>query len=229
MPRPKQYDDALRARLIAQAADALAEGGPDALSLRAVAAGAGTSTNAVYTLFGDKVGLVEATIAAAMDSFGAAQNAVLQGEDGSAPEAATAATAPTTTAPTTTMPTPTAAPGATQRLRRLGHAYRDWALAHPTLFAVAFGPKATRGECADLDRAQGAGFQPLLGVVTDLMAVGVFRAGDAEQVALSVWAATHGAVALELAQWPGAPWAAAFFDRHIEAIERAWVAPGPTG
>lgn len=38
----------------------MAEGGPDALSVRAVAAEAGTTTRAVYSLFGSKDGLVAA-------------------------------------------------------------------------------------------------------------------------------------------------------------------------
>lgn len=52
--------DALSARLIDEAARLLAEEGPAGLSLRRVAAAAGTSTMAVYTRFGDKEHLLAA-------------------------------------------------------------------------------------------------------------------------------------------------------------------------
>ena len=60
MGRPKEHDEHTRARLRAAAERLVAEGGPDALSVRAVADEAGTTTRAVYSLFGSKDGLVAA-------------------------------------------------------------------------------------------------------------------------------------------------------------------------
>jgi AcrR family transcriptional regulator len=60
MPRPKQRTPELRQRLLAVAVELLAEQGAAALTARAVARGAQTSTPAVYELFGDKGGLVRA-------------------------------------------------------------------------------------------------------------------------------------------------------------------------
>lgn len=60
MGRPKEHDEETRARLRAAAERLVAEGGPDALSVRAVADEAGTTTRAVYSLFGSKDGLVAA-------------------------------------------------------------------------------------------------------------------------------------------------------------------------
>lgn len=60
MGRPKEHDDQTRMSLRAAAERLVAEGGPDALSLRAVADEAGTTTRAVYSLFGSKDGLVAA-------------------------------------------------------------------------------------------------------------------------------------------------------------------------
>src|SRR4051794_25802141 len=57
VPRPKLRTAALRDVIVEQAAQALDEGGPAALQARAVASAAGTSTAALYELFGDKVGL----------------------------------------------------------------------------------------------------------------------------------------------------------------------------
>ena len=60
MGRPRLHDEDTRAELLATAERLVAEGGPDALSVRTVAEGAGTTTRAVYSLFGSKGGLVQA-------------------------------------------------------------------------------------------------------------------------------------------------------------------------
>jgi AcrR family transcriptional regulator len=60
MGRPKEHDVQTRIALRAAAERLVAEGGPDALSVRAVADIAGTTTRAVYSVFGSKEGLVAA-------------------------------------------------------------------------------------------------------------------------------------------------------------------------
>ena len=60
MGRPKTYDQAAGVALV-DAAEALADaGGPGAVSVRAVAERSGTTTRAVYSVFGSKAGLVAA-------------------------------------------------------------------------------------------------------------------------------------------------------------------------
>ncbi len=54
MGRVKTYDETLRRGLLDQAGVLLSEEGLGALTLRRVASAAGTSTTAVYSLFGDK-------------------------------------------------------------------------------------------------------------------------------------------------------------------------------
>src|SRR5215207_7191330 len=56
--RPRQHGEETRAALRAAAEQLVANGGPYALSVRAVAEQAGTSTRAVYSLFGSKDGLL---------------------------------------------------------------------------------------------------------------------------------------------------------------------------
>ena len=58
MGRPRVHDDDTRATLRAVAEQLVAEGGAPALSVRAVADRAGTSTRAVYSLFGSKDALL---------------------------------------------------------------------------------------------------------------------------------------------------------------------------
>jgi AcrR family transcriptional regulator len=56
--RPRVHDEQTRAALRAAAEQLVAEGGAAAFSVRAVAQRAGTSTRAVYSLFGSKEGLL---------------------------------------------------------------------------------------------------------------------------------------------------------------------------
>jgi AcrR family transcriptional regulator len=67
MGRPREHDERTRAALLEAAESLVAEGGPAAVSVRAVAHAAGTSTRAVYSLFGSKEGLV--VDALARDAF----------------------------------------------------------------------------------------------------------------------------------------------------------------
>ena len=60
MGRPKEHDEATRERLLQAAESLSASEGFDALTVRAVADAAGTSTRAVYALFGSKEGLEQA-------------------------------------------------------------------------------------------------------------------------------------------------------------------------
>jgi AcrR family transcriptional regulator len=58
MGRPREHGEETRAALRAAAEQLVADNGPFALSVRAVAREAGTSTRAVYSLFGSKDGLL---------------------------------------------------------------------------------------------------------------------------------------------------------------------------
>src|SRR6188472_199497 len=67
MGRPREHDERTAAALLAAAERAVAEGGPEALSVRGVANEVGTTTRAVYSLFGSKDGLLAALGARAFD------------------------------------------------------------------------------------------------------------------------------------------------------------------
>src|SRR5689334_460451 len=54
MGRPRLHDDAVRSRLLEAASTVLAQDGVAGLTVRDVAARAGTSTSAVYSLFGGR-------------------------------------------------------------------------------------------------------------------------------------------------------------------------------
>jgi AcrR family transcriptional regulator len=61
--RPKEHGDETRTALRTAAEQLVADGGPYAFSVRAVANAAGTSTRAVYSLFGSRDGLLVDTLA----------------------------------------------------------------------------------------------------------------------------------------------------------------------
>ncbi|WP_369046345.1 TetR/AcrR family transcriptional regulator [Sinomonas sp. P10A9] len=79
MARPTLHDAALRERLLEVTAGGVDRYGPARLSLRQIAADAGTSTTAVYSLFGGKAELLAAVLDGAFASFGTSQRAAADG------------------------------------------------------------------------------------------------------------------------------------------------------
>jgi len=62
-------DVGVRERIVAAALELLGEGGPDAVSTRAVSAAAGVQAPAIYRLFGDKQGLLDAAASQGFRSY----------------------------------------------------------------------------------------------------------------------------------------------------------------
>jgi AcrR family transcriptional regulator len=73
MARPVVHDETLRRRLLDTAASLIARDGAATVSLRSIAATAGTSTTAVYSLFGGKAELLTAVLDDGFASFAASQ------------------------------------------------------------------------------------------------------------------------------------------------------------
>jgi AcrR family transcriptional regulator len=67
MARPREHDERTAAALLAAAERAVERGGDEALSVRRVAEEVGTTTRAVYSLFGSKDGLIARLGAQAFD------------------------------------------------------------------------------------------------------------------------------------------------------------------
>lgn len=81
MARPRVHDAALRTRLLEVASETVATGGEAALTVRSVAAAAGTSASAVYALFGSRDELVAAVSAEGFRRFAAHLAAVPRTDD----------------------------------------------------------------------------------------------------------------------------------------------------
>ncbi|MEU7817193.1 TetR-like C-terminal domain-containing protein [Pseudonocardia sp. NPDC049154] len=123
MPRPKVHDDVLRDRLRARAAELLSAHGVTGLSLRTLAADVGTSTTAVYALFGGKPGLVKSLVD---DAFRRLRR-------------------------TLTAVPPTGDPA--EQLVALGEAYRADALHDPHLYDAMFDRDQLDAESRELQEA----------------------------------------------------------------------------
>lgn len=191
MARPLPHDDALRTRLVELASQAVADSGVQSLSLRRLAAAAGTTTAAVYTLFGGRDGLVRAVVDEGFRRFAAHLDAVPRTQD----------------------------PGAD--LLALGVAYRDNAMTNPHFYRVMFGggPGAGPDEAAS-DPGVPAVARPTFAVLRDAVARlpdERAHADDPEPMALRLWALVHGLVSLELAGLlPGTPDERAL--RYVDAL-----------
>lgn len=195
MPRPKLHDDALRVRLLDIAGAMVTSRGPNALSLRKLAAEAGTSTTAVYALFGGKTEVLRALFIEAFTRFGAHQNAVV----------------------------PSADPLAD--IRALGRAYRASATADPHLYVMMFGSPAPGFAPTPQDwEHAGATFTPLLDAVRRAVAAGLLRDVEPALIATALWANVHGLVSLELgsAMPPRAGAPADVFEAALHAGLDGW-------
>lgn len=81
MGRPREHDDRTRRELLAAAERLLDERGPDSLSVRAIADAAGTTTRAVYSVFGSRSGLLAALAVQLFEDLAAAIDEVPRSED----------------------------------------------------------------------------------------------------------------------------------------------------
>jgi AcrR family transcriptional regulator len=193
--RPKVHDEALRTRLLDEAGRLLSREGPAGLSLRRLAADVGTSTTAVYSLFGGKPGLVRALYLEAFGRFGARLAEVPRTDD-----------------PLTD-------------LVRLGLAYRESALADPHLYAVMFGHVIPEFEPEPDDAAMSlATMDALVDAVGAAVGAGLLVDADPEVIVVSLWAQAHGVVSLELGgAMPPEFDVAANYQRVLAAALRGWL------
>ena len=173
--------NAQREALLDAASEMLMHGGPDAISMRKLAARVGASTMAVYTAFGGKEGLITALFEEAFDRLAAAQNAVPRH------------------------------PEPILWLANLSRAYRDFALKNPSYYSLMISatlplPAALRHDepasCEPTARsiARHPSYQNLLDATEACIAEGSMPADAGPAiVADALWATVHGLCSLELA------------------------------
>jgi AcrR family transcriptional regulator len=193
--RPKLHDEALRIRLLDRAAELLSEEGLEALSLRRLAGEVGTSTTAVYSLFGGKSGLLQAIHDEAFRRFGQHIGAVRPSDDPA------------------------------EDLLRLARAYRHSALADPHMYAVMFGRRFRGFEPDEESKRRAwQTFEPLVDTVRRGIQAGLLVKADPVTLATGCWAAAHGAVWLEICNIlpPDGPDPVELYETTLRAVVRGW-------
>jgi AcrR family transcriptional regulator len=184
MPARRSAPDELRTRLLDVALRMLEESGPEALRARQLTAEAGTSTQAVYTLFGGMAGLFREIVREGFVRFDRHVAGVPRTDD-----------------PVTDC-------------FAQGMAYRDWALRHPQLYRLMFGltggtdrvhaewDLTGAGMRSSIPEAQAA-FDHLVRAVDRMREAGRIRDIDPAAAAGQIWSAMHGYVLLEIAGYFG--------------------------
>jgi AcrR family transcriptional regulator len=147
----------------------MAQGGIEAISMRAVAERVGVTATALYHYFQNKQELVDRVVRSAFERFGAHLD-----------EAA--------------RPHPV---GSVGRITALGEAYIRFAVENEAYFRLIFSIELK--DPRSLEDLPGGGGYPLLRqCVVDAMAAGALRPADPDQVALYLWSLVHGIVTLAL-------------------------------
>lgn len=167
--RPYHHGD-LRQALLGAAAALLREGGPEALTLRAVARAAGVSQTAPYRHFKDRRALVAGVAERAFARMGEEIARAVQ--DG--------------------------APGLPAFRRGLA-AYVRFAQENPAEYRVMFGPElAVRGDLPRLEGVALSVFGILRDGIARLQEGGSIGEGDPGLMAITAWATLHGLAMLSL-------------------------------
>jgi len=159
----------MEAGLLEAASELLEREGPDALSIRRIAAAAGVAPMGVYNHFASKSGIIEALFVQGFERLGRAMSSLEAIED------------------------PFGA------LTEGGRRYRALALAHPMAYQLMFLRAVPGFEPSDqaLEIAAQA-FAGLVTAVERAIRAGVIAEGSPTVMAQIIWASIHGFVALEL-------------------------------
>jgi AcrR family transcriptional regulator len=172
MPRVLSETDVadFRERLCEAAERLFAEKGPEAVTMRQLAAELGVSPMTPYRYFRDKDDILAAVRTNGFNRFAEAlEQARARGGSARAKGAA------------------------------VGEAYIDFALRHPHTYKLMFDLNQPReADYPELVAAGRRARETMSAYVKDLVADGVL-VGDPEQVGMMFWAAAHGAIVLELA------------------------------
>lgn len=158
----------MRIRILEVAASLLQREGTRALSVRRVAEEAGTSTQAIYTQFGGKTGLIEALYFEGWERLYRELEAVEESDD------------------------------LLDYIARLGHAYRACAYANPDFYELMFGKPVPGFDPPERTlREARSGFRLLRETVLKAINAGCL-AGDSEEISHLLWVGAHGLVDLRL-------------------------------
>jgi len=155
--------------ILEAARDLIADGGIEALSMRAVAERVGVSATALYHHFANKQALVDAVVRKAFERFGAEMEQAVRAHP----------------------------KGSLERVSALGYAYVRFAVENEAYFRVIFSIAAPHPREVE-DLPHGAGYPILRRCIEEAMASGAMRAADPDLMAHYLWTHVHGIVTLAL-------------------------------
>jgi AcrR family transcriptional regulator len=177
--------------LLTSASEILETEGPDALSVRRIAAAAGVAPMGVYNHFESKFGIVEALYVQGFNRLGDAMAAMTQIDDPA------------------------------EALREGARAYRALALAHPMAYQVMFLRAVPGFEPSDPALTScTSGFDHLVATVQRAIRAGVIAPGSPTETAQMIWASIHGWVSLEMLGLGFVDDHDVWYDRLCEALLR---------
>ena len=179
MGRPKEHGEDTRRALLDAAERLLASEGPEAVTVRRLADEVGTSTRAIYSLFGGKEGLYSALFRQASDTFRTLAEGVPR------------------------LPDPL------DELIPLGLSYRKSALAEPNLYGLLFGRAAPDFVPSEEDvRYARRSQERVHDAVLRCIEAKRITARNPETLLNELWGVVHGLASLELMGCFGPPEAA---------------------
>jgi AcrR family transcriptional regulator len=152
------------------ARDLLAEGGLEALSMRALAARVGTTPTAIYHYFQNKEELVQRVVVRGFREFESHLRRAIDDHP----------------------------VGSLDRLAAIGEAYLRFAIENEQYFKITFGIQAGCPRELDDVPARG-GYDVLRQCVVDAMEGGAIRRADPDMVVLYLWSVVHGLVTIFMA------------------------------
>lgn len=168
-PRTRTPSAGMEATLLAAAAEILETEGPDALSVRRIAAAAHVAPMGVYNHFDSKSGIIEALFIQGFERLREA----LAGISGVVDPY--------------------------EALREGGRRYRALALAHPKVYELMFMRTLPAYEPSELALQVAArAFDALVSAVQRAMSAGVLAEAEPTETAQIIWSNVHGWVSLEL-------------------------------
>lgn len=191
MGRPRLHDESTAGLLVEAAEALLVEGGLAEVSVRAVADRAGTTTRAVYSLFGSKAGLVEEVAARGFRLLADLVGAIPRTDDPRAD------------------------------LVAVGRAFREFAVGHPTLFRLTFERvPADVVSTKRVAIEAGASYEALLDLIARAQQAEVIDPErSADEVAFMIHSACQGLAGSELAAQPP-PVGASMWSR-LDGLDRS--------
>jgi AcrR family transcriptional regulator len=174
MGRPREHGAETRAVLLKTAAALVTSQGVDAVTVRRVAAESGTTTRAVYSLFGDKEGLLRALFNDITESMRRHHDAVPVRDD------------------------------PVGEIAELAFAYRAAAREHAALYPLYLGraPHNLRPTAEDIAGAF-ASQERVLDAVRRAVGSGRFPGREPEAIVAQLWALVHGLASIELCGYLG--------------------------